>query len=308
MGLFDRFFKAGKTAAIESTPENSAISKPDSGEECSAEVWEAHYANLLADSSKFAFERKFHDQLAIRLCPQLVKLMKRMVASNRRKVWFPGCGLDAMPKLFAQVGFDVLATDIAQSAIEYQASSENDVTDLAFHYRQMGAPSADREGTFRAEIHDFLLAKQPEFDLVFNFRSFQGFKNNFLPRIAQVHHGALKNGGIACFCMLNVPGKRQALLEQTLSDAGYVVPGLELNKWFAKALRDSKVDFVFVNGLPAVPQTSAYMSNPIRYEEDCNKIANLIDVYKRRAAEEAREEEECQWTERKRAVIIYSSS
>ena len=44
--------------------------------------------------------------------------VESLVAYNVQKIWFPGCGLDVIPHIFAHLGFEVWATDVSPSAIE----------------------------------------------------------------------------------------------------------------------------------------------------------------------------------------------
>ncbi len=75
-------------------------------------AWEREYLRFLDQESETEGDL-FGAEVALRFVPSFLE-------ADVSRIWFPGCGLSLGPQVYAALGFDVLATDIAESAIEYQ--------------------------------------------------------------------------------------------------------------------------------------------------------------------------------------------
>ena len=104
--------------------------------------WEAYHAGLYP-AGPFRKAREWLEQTATMIAPNLAALLTQLRQRGQRGAWFPGCGLDPLPRLFADLGFDVLASDVSPTAVRFQHSTDNDVSALRGHYQKLiPAPDA----------------------------------------------------------------------------------------------------------------------------------------------------------------------
>src|SRR5262249_59322505 len=114
--------------------------------------WETYYAALYPDGP-FRTMRGWAEEVAAMIGGHLAGLMKYLVQQGQTRVWFPGCGLDPLPKVFSQFGLSVHATDVSPMAVRFQQSADNDVTKLKERYATFGLTPA--EGAFCCALPDF---------------------------------------------------------------------------------------------------------------------------------------------------------
>ncbi len=115
------------------------------------------------------------------------------------RIWFPGCGLDAYPKAYAEQGCRVLATDLSSVAVGYQRG-------LADEMQKDG--TANIHGRLDVAVHDFTTSRpEGEFDLVINRLAFQGLSSPAMRAAAENFYAALRPGGASIIDTMNVQGE-----------------------------------------------------------------------------------------------------
>lgn len=207
-----------------------------------------------------------------------------------KRVWFPGCGCSLAPAIYAAFGFDVVATDVAPSAVAWQTrraalSADELLTDAS--WRERLAEAAPRPGgALHAAVHDFrdAYAGAP-FDCIVNERAFQGLPAPSRVAAARSHFAALAPGRQAIFDTMNVQGAGRDAIELALEEAGFWVPLRRTEAWYRDALAQTGIPFVFILGQPRVPATGAYTRDATRKQAE-TELAKYRAEYERRANEE----------------------
>lgn len=128
---------------------------------------------------------------------------------------------------------------------------------------------------------------------------------------AQTHATALRPGGIAFFDMMNVQGELREQLENTLVDAGFYVPLVNLNRWYRTALADTGIPHVFVLGTPMIPQRDdmpyPHEWGSPEFERDVAILRDITMEYQSRMEAEYDQERAAITPQTKHAQIIYST-
>ncbi len=172
------------------------------------------------------------------------------------RVWFPGCGISLFPAVLATFGLNVVATDTAEVAIEFQQRAL-DLLPKGGSWLDQAArevepmPMRHDAPKFGASLQDF--RDEPagqNFDAVLNIRALQGLTGHSLESACECHFLALKPGGFAVFETQNVQGERRETLEQALLDAGFVIPLVESERWYRHAAQATGIEHAFVLGNP----------------------------------------------------------
>ena len=133
--------------------------------------WENYYAQLI--NSEDLLDVSWNTgSISVDRIQQLVDKLKE---SSYKTIWVPGCGVSLLPKLLCRAGMNVRATDISQSAIDFQRDNEspraNDLIAKSGIEESVG-------GTLTAEVHDFQQDYITEyFDFVINVKAIQGFES-----------------------------------------------------------------------------------------------------------------------------------
>ncbi len=289
MSLFDRLF--GRTSA----PLERRVRPTMPTDWDDHGGWDAYHARLLE------FPRALdhgHDASG-RFAPFLAG--KRL-----QRVWFPGCGLSAGPRLYAWLGFEVLATDVSTAAIAWQgADGDGGIsTETLARLALWGGPETRPRpgGTLRARVHDFRTGapESAAFDAVLNVRALQGLAGSSLDRAARAHFAALRPGGLAIFDTQNVQGERRGRLEDALAAAGFFVPLLGANRWYRAALA--------ATGLPV----TMVLGRPIAYGPGSGpeqaRLDALLPEYEQRCAEErVATAERAADAETRTATVVYNT-
>jgi hypothetical protein len=268
--------------------------------------WEAYHAGLYP-TGPFRQARAWLEQFATMAAPHFAALLTQLRQRGQRAVWFPGCGLDPLPRLFTDLGFDVVATDISPTAIRFQQSTDNDVSVLRSRYQtQIAAP--DAPGLLSCIVHDFhSTCPAGPFDLILNFKSFQGFPEASMRRIASVHFEALKPGCTACFDTQNVQGEHRDTLEQALVDAGFYVPLFQANRRLRQALRETGIPHIFILGRPVVPRKGVYAHDEAKAERDTTTLQTIFAEWAAQRETAYREEAQRMTQETRTAVVNYNT-
>jgi hypothetical protein len=201
------------------------------------------------------------------------------------RVWFPGCGVQQCPKVYAERGCKVLATDFSSVAVAYQRS-------LAAAMLQAG-PEAPAQGSLTILEHDFTLSKpEGEFDLILNCRAFQGLSGDAMTAAAAHFYAALRPGGICILVTMNVQGSpRRNQIEDYLIGAGFYVPWVKTNRWYREKLDSTGIVYGMLMGRPRIPNHDLYPREHFReYAERDQKILDSFrDEYESRLKDEEAE-------------------
>jgi hypothetical protein len=268
--------------------------------------WETYHAGLYP-AGPYRQARDWLEQTAAMIAQHLAALMTELRQRGQRAVWFPGCGLDPLPKLFSEFGFDVVATDVAPTAVRFQQSADNDVSGLLGRY-QNALPAADAPGSFACNVHDFHTAcPAGPFDLIFNSKSFQAFPDASMRQVAAVHCNALKPGCLAYFETMNVQDEHRDTLEQALVDAGFYVPLFESNRRLRQALRATGIPHLFILGRPMVPRKGVYADDEARAQRDTDTLNAIFNEWAAQREAAYKEEAQLRTPEARTAVVIYNT-
>lgn len=178
------------------------------------------------------------------------------------RVWFPGCGVDPNGPLFAALGCDVVATDHSPFAIEWQERvSALPPTAIAGEWDGLLARYGltPRRGRFRAAVEDFLTT-HPEgpFDVVVNRRALSPLSPVDQRRAARNFERCTRPGGALIVDTINVQGDARDRLEDSLLEAGYFIPGNEVDRWYRAQLAGTGILYMMILGRPMVPDHGQY--------------------------------------------------
>jgi len=201
------------------------------------------------------------------------------------RIWFPGCGLDPFPKAYAQRKCKVLATDFSTVAVAYQRR-------VAAAMLKEGGP-ATVQAAFSVAEHDFTQgAPDGEFDVVINCRAFQGLASDAMRVAAEHFFAALRPGGACILDTMNVQGSdRRALIEDSLTAAGFFVPFQKAERWYRQQLDRTGIVYWWVLGRPRIPVHHPYPTERFRKfaERDQKILDSFRAEYERRLQDEAAE-------------------
>jgi SAM-dependent methyltransferase len=234
-----------------------------------------------------AWDRFYEEQIAARgnSPPEAEFTTLRFLKFARHqggRVWFPGCGLDAYPKTYAERGCSVLATDFSSVAVRYQQGIA-----AALGARGTAEAFAVAEQDFTRETPD------GEFDVVINCRAYQGLSASAMQAGAMHFFAALRAGGACVIDTINVQGLRRTLIEDALAGAGFYLPLQKSNRWYREQLDSTGILYWMVMGRPRIPYAKQYQAE--RFEEFRERDQRILDSlraeYERRCKEEAAEVE-----------------
>lgn len=185
------------------------------------------------------------------------------------RVWFPGCGLDASPRLYAETGCSVLATDISRVAVGQQnedaARPARDVFSGWSSYLEQAGLSTS-SGRLVGLVQDFTATGPSEkFDVVINRRAFSQLPPNARKAAAKCFFSALRPGGIAIIDTLNVQGRERDAAEDALLEAGFYIPFWKSERWYRDHLENTGIIYAMILGRPIVPYWEQYPAD--RFEE-----------------------------------------
>ncbi|MEW6735787.1 MAG: hypothetical protein AB1489_31130 [Acidobacteriota bacterium] len=262
--------------------------------------WEEYYtARKLRGEFYQASDRP--GSIPVSAYPQLAA---DLLADGGKNIWLPGCGFSPIPKLLSQLGLTVYATDISQTAVQFQSSINNDISPLI---AEIGTDVL-REGELIAEVQDFHYPYHQEyFDLIINIKSFQGFPWESMCRIASVHYKALRPHRVAYFDTMNVQGEVRERLEASLVEAGFFIPFYELTKAYRAELNNTGIPYIFILGLPRIPRYGVYAKDEERCRADEQRLLAITKRYEENKQAMVEKEKERMKERSKQAFIIYST-
>lgn len=249
------------------------------------EEWEKHYASLSA--SEFLEEHQ-EDLLApFADIEEVYQQMLVFMDSNDKTIWFPGCGFSYLPKLFAECGFRVHATDISKTAIQFQQNLnvENLKKQIEKfvsqdkYYEEESSPTLPLAlGMFEYAVHDFNNPYQDNyFDAIFNVYAIEGFPQQQKEQIAKIHCASLKPGRFAYFFTMNVSEENRDDLEECLAKGGFFVPGLEVKKWFYNTLKETGIsNIIFMGGHPIIERVGEYQHDEPKWYKDMERLDKIF--------------------------------
>lgn len=266
------------------------------------EGWERYYSSLYP-AGDFEGRSSNTGSIALRDIGRFASELRNAKAET---VWIPGCGVSLLPKVLSQLGFDVFATDISPTAIEFQTSDDPRIQNLVA--KALSSESIV-DGRLVVEVHDLAkIYRSDYFDLVLNVKAIQGFDSDAITLIASSHYTALKPGKQAIFDTMNVQGDRRNNLEAALVDAGFVVPFFELNRWYRSELDKTGLPYVFVLGNPIIPWHGDYAENESKRDADMEILRSITTkFYERQQADLEAENEKLRDPAAKIATVIYST-
>ncbi len=276
------------------------VEKPDNWND--HEGWEKHFASLYPNGN-FADECIWIGSISL---DGIESVANNLNEKKVQKIWLPGCGTSLLPRALSQRGFEVYATDISPTAVRFQISEDDRIQRLIDEKVKL---EIDKSGTLQAEIQDFRQPYKKEFfDLIINTKALQGFDKDTLATVAQVHFDALKPSNQAIFDTINVQGERRELLEESLVNAGFLIPFYELNRWYRNKLNDTKLPYVFVLGNPIIPWHGIYADDKNRREQDMEILREITNEFRERQQAELKfEQKKLEQPDGKLASIIYST-
>ncbi len=185
-----------------------------------------------------------------------------LVIREGGRVWLPGCGVDRGPALYAALGCNVTATDIAPFAIETQVRLAGQPPTRvvrgwqAFTRANQLVPAP---GHFRAVVQDFTTAPPDGvFDVVINCRAFSQLEPDIQQRAARRFAASLRPAGHVIVDTLNVPATDRNTLEDSLLDAGFFIPGHDAERWYRDRLIATGIVHALVLGRPRIPHHDQY--------------------------------------------------
>lgn len=223
--------------------------------------WEQYYAAFSPTGADYEAEN-----LGSFGGDRLPGLIHDLREKGRTSLWLPGCGFSYLPRLLAEFGFSVHATDVSESAIRFQTGSNKGILRLKEQIAAAGETPPQSPGPFGAAIHDFRTPYlQAAFDAILNIRAFEDFPRESMGRIAASHFAALRSGGHAFFDLMNVhEGHRRDQIEWCLAGAGFFVPLIDFDRVLRRELAATGIPHVFVNGRPVIRRIGAYLDDQKR--------------------------------------------
>jgi SAM-dependent methyltransferase len=204
------------------------------------------------------------------------------------RVWIPGCGVDRGPALYAALGCDVTATDIAPFAISWQERLSTRpparvVPDWKVFTENNGLVPAP--GRFHAFVQDFTKGGLTgPFDVVINCRAYSQLEPDTQARAARHFAQSLRPGGHLVIDVLNVQGEARNTLEDNLLGAGFFIPGHDAERWYRDRLDATGIVYAMVLGRPMIPQRGQYPAHGLeaRKQEDQAMLESFRAEYEAR--------------------------
>lgn len=232
--------------------------------------WDAYFA---ANQPNFEKVEKYHLESDLRFAADVLQ-------SPHMRIWFPGCGLDLAPWLYANLGCDVVATDISPIAISIQnellfEDPMEALEKLPNVLKEMQLPKANVFVHPAMFVHDMRHAfTMPQVDVVLDRDAFYRFSEPEMRTVAQHFFEALYPGGLLVIETQNVAGHVRTAMENNLLQAGFFLPGIQTEQWYRQQLDATGIDYTMVMGNPVIPHAGQY-SRKGGKEQEKNDLAIL---------------------------------
>jgi SAM-dependent methyltransferase len=268
--------------------------------------WDTYY---MAHRPNFEKVEKYHLEDDLRFAAMVLE-------APHKRVWFPGCGLDLSPWLYANLGCDVVATDISPYAISVQNELLYEVPMEALEklpnvLKEMELPKAETFVHPAMFVHDMRKPFSMEkVDVVVNRRAFHGFSWSEKVVVAQEFFNAVFPGGVLVCETLNVQGQDRSEMENALLQAGFFIPGLEAEQWYRQQLDTTGIVYAMVMGNPVIPQWGQYVDKSGKEQENVDRatLNSFGEAYiQRRKANAAQDNQTFREGIDKLAYLIYNT-
>lgn len=268
--------------------------------------WDAYYRHHRPNFEKV---EKYDLEHALRFALNVYE-------TPHHRVWFPGCGVDLSPWLYANLGCDVVATDISPYAVEVQnellfEDPMEALEKLPNVLKEMDLPKAGNFVHPAMFVHDMREPfTMPLVDVVVNRRAFHGFSKPEKDVVARNFFGALHPGGLMVCDTLNVQGQGRTDMEDALLQAGFFMPGIEAEQWYRQQLDATGILYAMVLGNPVIPQWDQYKGRGGKEQElqDREILRGFREEYiARRQANAERDKLAFREGVDKLAFVIYST-
>lgn len=223
---------------------------------------------------------------------QPVRFLRRVMDQGGR-VWFPGCGIDPLPRFLAFLGCRVVASDFSPAAIRVQQRFASLIPEAMFQGWPAFAAAKgpfERVGSFVTAQQDFTLGKPDgEYDVVINSRAFQGLSPESMGAAARHFFAALRPGGSAVLDTMKVQVSRREVIEDALTSAGFFLPFSNANRWYRDQLRSTGIPYVLILDRPHVVDMSRYPADRCTEfaQRDQASLASFRAEYEARLKDEA---------------------
>ena len=232
------------------------------------EGWEQFYTAMAAKVGKTNWvDDGFERFMLFQNDP--ARFVADLQAKGWSKVWLPGCGMSPIPKMLAELGLDIHATDISPTAVAFQRARYKDGLPIIASIN-----SEQQAGPFESKVQD---ARSPYlenyFDLVINVKAFSGFTRETMGKVAESHFRALRPGRQALFVTLNVQDEAMEAMEDSLLKTGFILPSWEASHWYRQKLREA--------GIPSNATPAWFMG---RNNSDEKKYKYYISILKEHLA------------------------
>lgn len=263
--------------------------------------WEKYYA-FLRESEDYLVDCQWTGSISIDRVGEFVEGLKQRQVET---IWIPGCGVSLLPRLLQKSGLKVFATDVSQTAIDFQQNDDSSLEEILSGIKIKSDPN----GSLESEIHDFREPyRKNYFDFILNVKAFQGFELDTKKQVAKVHFESLKPSRSAMFDTINIQGERRDELEECLVEAGFLIAFYELNRWYRKQLAQTGIPYVFILGRPMIP-FDLPENDELRRQKDTERLQEIEREYEARRKDMFEEEQKRfnESTDARFASIIYST-
>jgi hypothetical protein len=245
-----------------------------------------------------------------------LRFVRNVYETPHQRIWFAGCGVELGPWLYANLGCDVVATDISPWAITFQNELLYEdpmevLEKLPNVLKEMELPKARNFIHPAIFVHD-MRTKMPmaAVDMVVNRRAFHGFSQEEKEEVAGVYFEAMHPGGLLICDTLNVQGEDRNMIENALLKAGFFIPGVEADQWYRQQLSATGIEYAMVLGNPIIPQWGQYKDKGGKEQEAKDKEilrGYREEYYARKQANALRDKEVFRDGVDKLGIVIYST-
>lgn len=185
------------------------------------EQWDRYYG----DNARSFYEAQVHTTA---LATKIRWLLPEALDTQHASVWFPGCGLDVAPRLFAAAGCSVWGSDRSRAAIELQRHFARTplraYCDMARVTTEYGMEVLDEEARAEYVVHDFTehTERIPRADMIIDSLTLPELLPRDMAEAAEVFHDRLnQDGKVWCYSKKLTSTQRDAL-HVSMQSAGFV--------------------------------------------------------------------------------------
>lgn len=233
-------------------------------------------SNTLADWYRFypSLFPKFDVENIESVSPTHYKyFIKLLYTSNINRIWFPACAHTLLTHALAANGFNIIATDIDLSVIEFQKTYNSQLLEKI---------TVDKHQSGQLLIQPLGLDEMLEstVDLAISSISLDVLSENIIDEFAVQLGLALAPRGILIFDASSSCFSRQVYFQNKLIENDFYVPYAEIDSNCLQRLDSTHIDYKFIFGYPTVLRQGKYEKNRELWEEDYLRIAEIADNYR----------------------------